>query len=272
MALIHKKGTESAVVKGRENLDLMIDWLAMFQYSTPRILSKLIGSVGAASEARIRNRLVNGGWATLMPTPGSAAGFRIRTRAKGQKATSSVPYILVASDSAISLADFRCNFPIPSKFHSRLVGDYIHHDLCAQLVAALVVSSNRECVGLSKHSAPLGAKHYDAAICVDGKFFGIEVERSRKDPSRELWRAFDNIARSFTGFDSDGVTKCQKYEGVVYCFEDEALKDLYKKYFVQWCNHRTLDEKPNLKYLDDPRFNKCFKFRYYPEFANERWT
>lgn len=278
MALTYKKGSESAVAIGQKNLDTMIDWLAMFQYSTPLILSRVIGTVGKTSQHRLRDRLVNGGWATLTPTPGGTTGFRVRTRAKGEKATTSVPYILVPTQQALSLAQSRSKHNLPPKFSSKKVGDYIHHDLCAQSVIASVPLHHRgreglEWEALSKHCLPSEHKHYDAAIRMNDEYLGIEVERSRKDPDRELFRTFDSILRSFSGYSNDGQRPCPKYRSAVYCFEEESLMELYQGYFERWCKLKDANgDQPNLKYLKDPDYFRCFRFVYFPRFKNERWS
>jgi len=239
-ALPHGKDSESSVKQGEVNLEIMVNWLVKWGFTTPSILCDVLG-IKRSSARRLMERLINSKWAKLIESPGGGDGYIPMVRTKGEPLEVGVPLLLIPTEKARAIAQDNSHYEFPKALTSKsYLG--VHHDLCAQRLSALAIHQGYDEV-LSPYMSQIaypGRKLYDATWVITSddpeykdSHHGVEVEFSRKDPNRDLNKIFSRIAFDIR---AGWIQQC------FYYFKTEALLKLYENYWAEWQENADEDD------------------------------
>jgi hypothetical protein len=260
--LIHASGEENALIIGERNLDLMIDWLTKWGYSSPRLLAEVCGCSDLRSQKRLMDRMIKNGYAKIINSPDANVGFETRTRVKGKPQTVSAPQLLIPTKKCHAIAQDRTEFKLPKPLDWRSSGSMLFHDYSTQTLALRLVRMCQESKPsvtskevLSGYSCrEFNLKNYDAIVRYsDDHWLAIETEINTKRPDGELYKAFEMIH-----FDIESPQS--HVAQVYYCLTCDSERDLYQKHFNDWTKTKDGEGNHAYEHYRDDDYKHCFRF------------
>jgi hypothetical protein len=195
------------VSRGHQKIDLLLNWLLDWHYSTREILCQLMGGIHPKGQVAFFKKLQQRGVIQCLNQPGQREQLIMLDTQGVQEA------------KCWTGRDF--DYPLSESKMATTQLQVLHH-LSTQ-IAVLKYTQDPNMV-YSYRNLPIEDEHAkkpDAIIMVGVDTIGVEVELSRKSTDR-IYRAF---------MDSIENLDAEHYERVLYVFDDDALADIYLDLF-----------------------------------------
>ena len=212
--------------RGKDKIEQVVRWLAMFDYSDRQTIARMLG-VSAVGQAAFFQKLPDTGFFSVEPVPGMRRALFSLTDTGHEYASMLSPDVV-----------FKRRKRMPAWI-------YLVHSLSIQ-AAVLNRGDSVRTFRTEKTLGGLKATHVpDAVVCMeDGTDIALEVELSQKSNGR-IYHIFLAHLRNM----SEG-----HYKRVMYLFNNDGLAQLYRAKFeaTKWPIYR-IDPKTHKLGLDATR-------------------